>query len=37
MTAKEVIEYMESLQDEVERVNLMRFFKTGKGQQWLKY
>lgn len=23
---------MESLQDEVQRVNLMRFFKTGKGQ-----
>ena len=30
-TAKEVIEYMESLQDEEQRINLMRFFKTGAG------
>ena len=30
-TAKELIEYMESLQDEEQRLNLMRFFKTGAG------
>jgi len=30
-TAKEVIEYMESLQDEEQRRGLMRFFKTGAG------
>ena len=30
-TAKEIIEYMESLQDEEQRLNLMRFFKTGAG------
>ena len=27
----EIIEYMESLQDEEQRINLMRFFKTGAG------
>ena len=32
MTAKEVIEYMESLRNEKQRVGLMRFFKTGKGE-----
>ena len=30
-TAKEIIEYMESLQDEEQRRGLMRFFKTGAG------
>ena len=30
-TAKVLIEYMESLQDEEQRLNLMRFFKTGQG------
>ena len=30
-TAKELIKYMESLQDEEQRLNLMRFFKTGQG------
>ena len=30
-TAKEIIEYMESLQDEAQRQGLMRFFKTGAG------
>ena len=30
-TAKEIIEYMESLRDEEQRLNLMRFFKTGPG------
>ena len=29
--ASEIIEYMESLQDEEQRLNLMRFFKTGAG------
>ena len=29
--AKEIIEYMESLQDEEQRLNLMRFFKTVQG------
>ena len=29
--ASEIIEYMESLQDEEQRINLMRFFKTGAG------
>ncbi|MBQ8155776.1 MAG: DNA alkylation repair protein [Prevotella sp.] len=29
--ASEIIEYMESLQDEEQRLNLMRFFKTGPG------
>ena len=32
MTAKQVIEYMESLRDEKQRENLMRFFKTGPGE-----
>ena len=31
MGAKEIIEYMESLRDEEQRLQLMRFFKTGKG------
>ena len=31
-TAKEVISYMESLQDEEQRQILMRFFKTGPGE-----
>ena len=31
-TASEITEYMESLQDEEQRLNLMRFFKTGPGQ-----
>ena len=31
-TAKEMIEYMESQQDDVQRNNLMRFFKTGPGE-----
>ena len=30
-TASEIIEYMESLQNEEQRLNLMRFFKTGAG------
>ena len=30
-TAKELIKYIESLQDEEQRLNLMRFFKTGQG------
>ncbi len=30
-TAKELIEYMESLHDDEQRFNLMRFFKTGPG------
>ena len=30
-TASEIIEYMESLQDEEQRQGLMRFFKTGAG------
>ena len=30
-TASEIIEYMESLQDDEQRINLMRFFKTGVG------
>ena len=30
-TATEIITYMESLHDEVQRENLMRFFKTGPG------
>jgi 3-methyladenine DNA glycosylase AlkD len=32
MTAKEVIQYMESLRNEKQRIGLMRFFKTGKGE-----
>ena len=32
MTAKEIIQYMESQQDELQRQGLMRFFKTGKGE-----
>ena len=32
LTAKDVISYMESLYDERQRQNLMRFFKTGPGQ-----
>ena len=32
MTAKEIIGYMESLQDDEQRQVLMRFFKTGVGQ-----
>ena len=32
MTARQVIEYMESLRDEKQRENLMRFFKTGPGE-----
>lgn len=41
MTSKEIIEYMESLRNEEQRVNLMRFFKTqrpsdyGFGDQFL--
>ncbi len=31
-TASEIIEYMESLQDEEQRLNLMCFFKTGAGE-----
>lgn len=31
MTAKEIVSYMESLRDEEQRTNLMRFFKTGPG------
>ena len=31
-TAKEIIEYMESLRNEEQRVNLMRFFKTAPGE-----
>ena len=30
-TAREIIEHMESLQDDVQRQGLMRFFKTGPG------
>jgi len=30
--AKEIIEHMESLRDDVQRENLMRFFKTGPGE-----
>lgn len=32
MTANEIIEYMESLHDDVQRNNLMRFFKTAPGE-----
>ena len=32
MTAKEIIQYMESLQDAEQRQILMRFFKTGPGE-----
>ncbi len=32
MTAKEVIQYMESLRNEKQRIDLMRFFKTGEGE-----
>ena len=32
MTAKEIIAYMESLRDEEQRENLMRFFKTAPGE-----
>ena len=32
MTAKEIITYMESIKDEEQRKNLMRFFKTGPGE-----
>ena len=31
-TAKEIIQYMESLRDERQRTNLMRFFKTAPGE-----
>ena len=31
-TAKDIITYMESLRDDKQRANLMRFFKTGPGQ-----
>jgi hypothetical protein len=31
-TAKEIIEYMESLRNEEQRENLMRFFKTAPGE-----
>ena len=31
MTANEIVSYMESLRDEEQRTNLMRFFKTGPG------
>ena len=31
-TAKEIIEYMESLRNEEQRGNLMRFFKTAPGE-----
>ena len=31
-TAREIIEHMESLRDDVQRENLMRFFKTGPGE-----
>jgi len=31
-TARDVIAYMESLRDDVQRENLMRFFKTGPGK-----
>ncbi len=31
-TAKEIVEYMESLRDEEQRANLMRFFKTAPGE-----
>ena len=30
-TAREIFEYMESLHDDAQRLNLMRFFKTGRG------
>ena len=32
MTAKDIIQYMESLHDEKQRQVLMRFFKTGPGE-----
>ena len=32
MKAKDIIAYMESLKDERQRLNLMRFFKTGPGE-----
>ena len=32
MTAKQIIKHMESLQDEKQRQELMRFFKTGPGE-----
>jgi 3-methyladenine DNA glycosylase AlkD len=32
MTAKEIIDYMESLRDDEQRENLMRFFKTAPGE-----
>ena len=32
MTAQEIITYMESLRDDVQRKNLMRFFKTAPGE-----
>lgn len=32
VTAKEIIAFMESLQDEMQRLNLMRFFKTEPGE-----
>ena len=31
LTAEDIISYMKSLHDEEQRHNLMRFFKTGKG------
>ena len=31
-TAREIIDYMETLRDEEQRLNLMRFFKTGPGE-----
>ena len=32
MTAKEIIQYMESMRDDEQRQILMRFFKTGPGE-----
>ena len=31
-TAREIIDYMVTLRDEEQRLNLMRFFKTGPGE-----
>ena len=33
-TAKEIIEYMESLRNEEQRENLMRFFKTAPASEF---